>query len=472
MKRICGVAKTGRMIIICLLLLAVGAGMLATPLSIFGQSAESGKNGADQYDGDEILLSWTEDSAHSQTITWRSREGREGYVQYSGKGQRLSEENQVKAQITEVGEGGYLRYTAVIKGLSGQSVYQYRIGDGKKWSKIRSFKTAPPALSKDDSRSASGKDSSFEFLYLGDVQYQQRTRDYPAWGKMLQDIRQRNPGIAFGLMGGDMVNSSRKMKDWHLFLQQASTVFSRIPMMTIIGNHETSVKADFYLQMLALPQNGPEGLSEEFYSFDYGNCHITALNTSFFLENRKAAEGEQWQDKLDAVNQWLAEDLENTGADWRIIAMHHPAYGISDGDPIYEQIRTEWEPIFEQGQVDLVFCGHQHLYMRTKEIGGITYIMGNSGKRRSTWYNGENTPDYSQALDAVSTNYQIVRVSSDQLSVASYDEEGQLIDKWTKERKKAGPWKAAGAAGAMMLLIAAVLLLSLKKWRRSKARSI
>lgn len=471
MKRICGAAKTGRLIIIYLLLAAVGAGTLAAPLPAFGQSGESREKGAGQYDGDEILLSWTEDSAHSQTITWHSREGREGYVQYSSKGQRLSEENQVKAQITEVGEGGYLRYTAVIKGLSKQSVYWYRIGDGKKWSKIRSFKTAPAAPSKEDSPTASPRDTSFEFLYLGDVQYQQRDRDYPAWGKMLQDIRQRNPGIAFGLMGGDMVNSSRKMKDWHLFLQQASTVFSRIPMMTIIGNHETSVKADFYLQMLALPQNGPEGLSEEFYSFDYGNCHIAAVNTSFFLENRKAAEGEQWQDKLEAVNQWLSEDLENTGADWRIIVMHHPAYGISDGDPIYEQIRTEWEPIFEQGKADLVFCGHQHLYMRTKEIGGITYIMGNSGKRRSTWYNGENAPDYSEALDAVSTNYQIVRVSSSRLSVASYDEGGQLIDKWTKERKKAGTWKAAGAAGGIMLLIAAAMFFSLRRWKRSTFRA-
>lgn len=465
MKRIWGVVEIGRIVLICLLLFAVGAGMLAGIFPVFGQSVESKEKEAGQYDGDEILLSWTEDSAHSQTISWHSKEGKEGYVQYSRKGQKLSEENQVKAQITEVGEGGYLRYTAVIKGLSRQSVYRYRIGDGETWSEIRSFKTAPAAPSKEDGTTASDQGSSFEFLYLGDVQYLQRTKDYPAWGKMLQDIGQRNPGIAFGLTGGDMVNSSRKMEDWHLFLEQASTVFSRIPMMTTIGNHETSVKADFYMQIMALPQNGPRDLSEEFYSFDYGGCHITVLNTSFFLENRKVAEGERWQEKLDAVNQWLSEDLENTGADWRIIAMHHPAYGISDEDPIYEQIRTEWEPIFEQGKADLVFCGHQHLYMRTKEIGGITYIMGNSGKRRSTWYNGENAPDYSRALDAVNTNYQIVRVSSDQLSVASYDEEGQLIDKWTKERKKTGVWKAAGAAGGIMLLIAVVMFLSLRKWK-------
>lgn len=416
-----------------------------------------------EYDGEQIILSWSENNAHTQTITWHSRGKKEGYVQYNRKGCRLSAAHQVKAQIKEVGEKGYYRYEAVIKGLSRQTAYDYRIGDGNSWSRPRSFTTSPSQASQKEQSAGDPQAEAFEFLYLGDVQYRQKERDYAAWGKMVQDIRQRNPGIAFALAGGDMVNSSRNLKDWNLFLQAASPVFSCIPLMTVIGNHETSIKADFYLDMLALPQNGPAGLEEEFYSFDYGNCHITVLNTCFFLENRKAAEEEEWEDQLEEVNRWLAEDLENSPAKWHIIAMHHPAYGISDQDPIYEAIREEWEPIFEQGKADLVFCGHQHLYMRTKEMGGITYIMGNSGKRRSTYYDGENAPDYVAALDAVSSNYQIVKVSEKELSVTSYDEEGQIIDKWTKSAERFSGLKAAAAGFLIMLILVSGALFALKK---------
>lgn len=446
MKGICRL--WGKGLITGLLLIAAAA-----PAPVFGR----------QYDGEQIILSWTGDSAHSQTVTWHSKGKKEGYLRYREQGRGLAAEKQVKAQITQVGEADYYRYRADVKGLSSRKVYQYRIGDGTSWSRTRTFTTAPPSLSAEKSPPLPNPATSFEFLYLGDVQYRRRSRDYPAWGKMLREAKRRHPDAAFALTGGDMVNSPRKLKDWQLFLRQASPVFSRIPMMTAIGNHETSVKADFYLQMLALPQNGPKGLEGEFYSFDYGSCHITVLNTSFFLENRKAAEGAGWQEQREAIGRWLAGDLKSCGAKWRIIAMHHPAYGLSDEDPIYKEIRREWEPLFEQGGVDLVFCGHQHIYMRTREIGGVTYIMGNSGKRRSARYNGENAPGYSEALNAAGANYQIVAVSGSRLSLTSCDEAGRPIDKWTKERERGRTWKAAAAGAGIMSATGTAALLALRK---------
>ncbi|MCQ4636881.1 metallophosphoesterase family protein [Anaerovorax odorimutans] len=417
----------------------------------------------DGYDGDQIILSWTDDSAHTQTITWHSKSREDGYVQYNREGAQLSPQHQVKAKIIEVRKD-YYRYEASIKGLSQKTTYEYRVGDGDRWSKIRTFTTAPVA---EHSRVTASDDAeSFEFLYLGDVQYKKRSEDYKAWGKMIQDIRQRNPGIAFSLMGGDMVNSPRNMNDWNLFLSQATSVFAGIPMMTTIGNHETTVRADLYLKMLALPQNGPKGEEEEFYSFDYGNCHIAVVNTSFFLDNRKAAMEEEWDRELDSINGWLEEDLTRSSSRWKLVVMHHPAYGISDGDPIYDAIREEWEPVFERGGVDLVLCGHQHLYMRTKEIGDITYVMGNSGKRRSTYFNGENVPEYTESLNATDSNYQIIKVTEDKLTLESYDEEGQIIDKWTKSKAVSPIWKAAAAAGIIILVAAAAVAIRLRLRKR------
>lgn len=419
---------------------------------------------AAEYDGDQIILSWTDDSAHTQTITWHSTSKKDGYVQYNREGMQLSPQHQVKAIITEVKADEYYRYEATIKGLSQKTTYEYRVGDGSSWSKVRTFSTAP--VSESSQITASDDAQSFEFLYLGDVQYKKRGEDYETWGRMIEDIRQRNPGIAFALMGGDMVNSPRNMNDWNLFLSQATSVFAGIPMMTTIGNHETTVKADFYLKMLALPENGPKGVSEEFYSFDYGNCHFAVINTSFFLDNRKAAMEEEWEGQLDAVSSWLEQDLTESSARWKVAVMHHPAYGISDGDPIYDAIREEWEPVFEQGGVDLVLCGHQHLYMRTKEIGNITYVMGNSGKRRSTYFDGENVPEYAEALNATDSNYQIIKVSGDKLTMESYDAEGQIIDKWSKNKSVSPLLKAAAAAGLIVVVAAGAILIRLRARKR------
>lgn len=412
------------------------------------------------YDGSQILLSWSENPAHSQTVTWHSPSAREGYVQYGTSAAELSKQNQVKAQITDVGETGYYRYEAVIKGLSQSTTYHYRVGDGSVWSRTRTFTTAP------DAQRQEGQSDSFEFLYMGDVQYRNRNRDYPQWGRLLQDVRERNPGIAFALIGGDMVNSSRKMKDWNLFLDSASPVFSYIPMMPAIGNHETSIKADPYLQILALPENGPQDLEEEFYSFDYGSCHIVVLNTCFLLENRKASMGEDWERKLREIRGWLQEDLGESDAKWKIAVLHHPPYGVSNGDPVYDRIREEWEPILEEGGVDLALCGHQHLYMRTKEIGGITYVIGNSGKRRSTYYNGENAPAYTRALDAANSNYQIIRVEKDRLSLLSYDENGQIIDKWSKEKSGRGILKGIIAGLVLIPVIFSGIAAAVRRKRR------
>lgn len=420
---------------------------------------------AQDYDGSQIILSWTEDNAHSQTITWHSKARKEGYVQFNESGGSLSKHRQVKAAITDVGNEGYYRYEAVIKGLKSETAYDYRIGDGKLWSDIYNFSTAPGQRTDGDDN----EEQEIAFLYMGDIQYQRRTRDYAEWGKLLQDARYRNPSIAFALIGGDMVNSSRKMKDWNLFLDNATSVFSYIPMMTTIGNHETSIKADPYLQILALPENGPQGLEEEFYSFDYANCHIVVVNTCFLEENRKAAMGSDWETALREVNNWLQEDLSQSKAKWKIALLHHPPYGMSsDGDPIYDSIRQEWEPILERGGVDLALCGHQHIYMRTKEIGGITYVIGNSGKRRSACYNGENAPRYSEALDATNCNYQIIKAGKESLSVTSYDDQGQIIDGWSKKEKGLRPLWAIAAGLLIMHITGTGVLLCI--WKQKKQR--
>ena len=107
-------------------------------------------------------------------------------------------------------------------------------------------------------------------------------------------------------------------------------------------------------------------------------------------------------------------------------------YPVADDNEIYGQLRENWEKLFEESGVDVVLCGHQHAYMRTEKINGITYVMANSGEERS-YYIDENTkiPDYVEKLYEDDANYVRVDVSDEKIEMEAYNKEGQVVDSCT-----------------------------------------
>lgn len=71
---------------------------------------------------------------------------------------------------------------------------------------------------------------------------------------------------------------------------------------------------------------------------------------------------------------WLRADLTATTNDWIIAFWHHPPYtkGIHDSDAEGESIamRENIVPILEGRGVDLVLCGHSHVYERSYLLRG------------------------------------------------------------------------------------------------------
>lgn len=419
------------------------------------------RNMEPEYQGNQVILSWTGEPAHSQTISWTTEDGRPGYVKWTEKGGQFTEDKRVKAVITPVKEGKYYRYEAVIGGLNQRTEYRYMIGNGLQWSRPREFRTAPDKPDSWMENNTKIQSEAVTFLYLGDAQFASSKRNGKRWSRMLQIAGRKNPDAAFGLIGGDLINSGEKLREWQLFFEMAEPLFSRIPLMSTMGNHETRKVKKRYGQLMALPENGPgrdsgestaaEEMAEEFYSFNYGNCHIVSLNSSVFLENR--AEAEQ---KLQEIQRWLQEDLNSAGVKWKIVMLHHPPYGVASKGRIYEELRKAWCSVFSATGVDLVLCGHQHLYLRTEEIGGVTYIMGNSGPRRSRYFKGDNVPDYVKRLDVDSSNYQVVTATQEELRVASFNQEGRVIDRWTK--KDTGSSHKGRSAGILIAVTISVLI--------------
>lgn len=272
-----------------------------------------------------------------------------------------------------------------------------------------------------------GNDS--QFLVVGDVQYVIRDRDYEIWGDSMEEAAEENSRAAFALFMGDMVNNPADEKDWKAFLENEERAFGSLKIYTTPGNHETSVRPDRYLEKLDVPG--------EFYSFDYENCHIVSLNSCIFMDERMAEPG--YQEELDRIHDWLAKDLSESEADWKIVFMHHPAYPIADDSKVYDRIRENWEQIFINEGVDVCLCGHQHAYMRTAPMGGedgqgVTYIMSNSGQKPSH-YMDEKTgiPSYVECLKEEPVYLRVSfggnEVTGKRLKIEAINADGEVIDK-------------------------------------------
>lgn len=387
-------ASAGKIIGLCLLL-AVFCWGLFSPVAL-GQEASP---------TEQIVLTWTADPATTQTITWLMTSNSSACVQYL-KAEEYSGDFGLAPQVEVDGTAfdlEHYRYTVTLSGLSPGTRYVYRVGREGAWSEARSFSTAP------------ADPEGFTFLYLGDVQ-----SGYTQWGSLLDKIYSEDPQLRFALLAGDLTDNGDDENEWGEFLGAAAGLFSWIPLMPAMGNHDGSM----YLNFFALPNNGPVGLKQEFYSFDYGNAHFVVLNS-----NKNAD---------PAARQWLREDLQNTAKKWRFAVFHHPAYPVvADYKGIDQSIRQNWVPILEQYGVDMVFVGHQHVYMRTKPLRdgqarpdgeGIVYVMGNAGTK---YYGlGPDHPYIDNQL-AGASNYQVIDIAGDTLTMTARDAGGQVIDTYT-----------------------------------------
>jgi len=353
---------------------------------------------------EQIILTWTQDPATSQTITWLTQNNGPSLVQYAaaeGFDGNFGAAGQMEALGASFAGSDNYRYTVTLTGLNPDTRYVYRVGRDGAWSEPLSFST-------------SGQPENYTFLYLGDVQ-----EGYAQWGNLIEEIYSENPQIEFALLGGDLTDNECDQNEWGEFLDAAKGVFSLIPMMPAKGNHDGSL----FLEFFALPDNGPQGVSGKFYSFDYGDAHFVFLDTSNII--------------TASVKEWLQEDLQGTTKKWKFAVFHIPAYPVVYDHKGIDQVLCEhWVPILEQNGVDMVFVGHQHAYMRTYPLYqgeiqtdsyGIVYVMGNSGSK--IYAAGGGFPYI--AREETGSNYQVIELEGDVLTLTSKKAGGELIETYT-----------------------------------------
>lgn len=150
-----------------------------------------------------------------------------------------------------------------------------------------------------------------------------------------------------------------------------TSLLRRTCVWPTIGNHDATFRGrpgEFpLLDFFTLPSNAeaggvPSG-TEKYYSFDYANVHFVCLDSQ--SSPRKAG---------GAMLGWLEQDLAATAQDWIIAYWHHPPYTKgtydSDTDALFAEMRENALPLLERYGVDLVFCGHSHVYERSFFLNG------------------------------------------------------------------------------------------------------
>lgn len=315
---------------------------------------------------------------NSIIIKWRTDVPTTTRVTYGSDINNLTQEVSINQLTTE--------HTAVIMGLSIYSEYYYAVGDAQSLFTVPSldyrFRTHPKAgdkipirvwaigdFGKGNAAQVQVKESYINYtdtthtdvwMWLGDNAYADG-KDHEYDEKV------------FGVAGFSDVFSympywpSPGNHDYNEVWQQ-STLFG-VPYTNIpLSQHQGP-----YYEIIDVPEQAEAGgypsNYELFYSFDYGNVHFLSLNSELY-------DFTQTYDGINQMKQWIEEDLLQNEQTFTIAYFHQPPYskGSHDSDDLYERVmetmRDKVIPLLEEYDIDLVVCGHSHVFERSHLIHG------------------------------------------------------------------------------------------------------
>lgn len=298
-------------------------------------------------------------SASSMFIRWRTAQRTESVVRYGLSPDQLGSQ----ATVTGLSHDHSVR----ISGLEPGTKYFYGVGTFRQiWQSgpENYFVTSPRADST----------NGFRVWVLGDP-----GTDYPTQ-KAVRDayLRQaKTKQAALILTLGDNAYSRGSDGQYEKgFFEVYRDLLKHTVVWPSLGNHDTrtansAFESGPYYEIFALPRAGEAGgvssLTGAYYSFDYGNVHFICLNS---------ADSDRSESGL--MMDWLRRDLQAKRKTWTVAYWHHPPYskGSHDSDvtepddAAMTEMRETFLPVLEKGGIDLILCGHSHLYERSYLLEG------------------------------------------------------------------------------------------------------
>jgi predicted phosphodiesterase len=257
------------------------------------------------------------------------------------------------------------------------------------------------------------KNQNYSFAVIGDIGA--LTKDQRKLATIMNDL---NPD--FVAVPGDIVYESGLIENytqkfWPIYNAEitdsmGAPLMRKIPFIAAVGNHDAEDRdmdktptALSYYYFWEQPLNGlnlQEGSSmvpvlkgsdknkNAFYkaagkaypmmtnfSYNYANAHWTVIDADTYVD---------WTDTT--LLNWVKNDLNNAkDVKWHFVLFHHPGFNSSTVHFEQQHMRL-LSPIFEAGNVDVVFNGHVHNYQRsyplkfTPERKGTLMVGGKENK--------------------------------------------------------------------------------------------
>jgi len=338
----------------------------------------------------------------SAKILWVARPGVSARVELRRPG-RGGARGDVLVKTGPITGRQELLHTATVSKLRPGQTYHYVVTCGKDRAE-GTFQTAPPA----------GSRKPLKFVVYGDPQAFPERHSKVA-GAVLKEVP-----FAFLAVSGDLAADST---DWsnlkRCFFDPARLLLRRTALWTVRGNHEKNVA--LYRALLDLPNN------EHYYSFDYGNLHYVVLDAYGENISGDLARHRRGREMAEMLA-WLDKDLSVTRADWVIVSYHDPTFNAAGRGSTWG--RETVLPVLEKHEVDIVICGHSHVYERCRPIGPpgrkpIIHITSGGGGGQD--YPAATSPI--QEASYVGLHYCVFTVHGNTLKLTAKTPDGRVIDR-------------------------------------------
>lgn len=376
----------------------------------------------------------------------------------------------VEADRSVNNRANFASHKVTAKGLKPGTKYAYLAGSGNKneWGSIGSFTTD------------SEKNQDFHFMVIADPQ----AADEEGFDELRDTLERGAEKIGdpkFIVVTGDFSDSGECEQYWQWCLKKSSSVLSKVPIVPLAGNHESNedcgANNNFFYHFNTPKDPGidfPKDTSDgTVYSFEYGNALFMVINTQYIGRIDEKGNVENVDEQFTKQINWMKNQIAKTDKRWKFVLLHKSPYSAAT-NAHYESDRVRYfrkflVPIIDELGVDMVFQGHDHMYMRSYQMfnnkvqkvikdeqgnvinpKGIVYLMTGTGAVKF-YQKYKDYDDYFAAIDTQPNKklFTDVSVTDGKLSFKSYTAamgvELKEFDSYSIKRDDTKPQKAVNA---------------------------
>lgn len=302
-----------------------------------------------------VNICYGENGNTTRTFTWQSKVTDEGYLKYRKVGTTVWSKVETTKKLVRHKDSDATIHSVIVNNLT-PGVYEYQAGEEGAWSDIETFEVKT-------------YDSTHPIKFLLTSDEQGWTiNEYKAVETTAKFI-ENNETYDFHLNCGDISQNANRSFEWRSYFKFYKSN-KNVPHMVSCGNNDLIEKK--FSDAFAWYTTYENQVWNSVHSWDLGFTHFVNLNSNTdytYVTGQGTIGGYATTDAfLQAQCDWLDTHLTAVKARtvkprWIICYMHLSPFTVGRAIRLQRFIA-----VFEKHKVDLVLCGHNHAYSRSKPL--------------------------------------------------------------------------------------------------------